>query len=371
MNIIIIIKQPLERIPPIINLIDVLIEKNYNVMLFCTSISNSLREKYKEKVRLIIIDINQKRTNNKIHKILNWIIFRYKVMHILKTEKMAKDSVLWIGSADAAIALGKRLFNMKYIFQCHELYDALPFYRKRLELIMQNSLINITPEENRSAIFRAWYSLKETPVTLPNKPFYHPQNKYQNIKDPNASQIIEKIKYKKIIIYQGGILKKRDITPIAKAIEYLEDDWVLVLMGNTDSTNYLQNLLTKYPKTVYIPPIPAPDHLSVTSWARIGLLTYNFHDLNHVFCAPNKTWEYSGFSIPMLGNNIPGIARDINKYNSGICIDLDNTEPEIIAKAINEIDNKYDEYSNGALDFYNSTNIKDIIDNVMLRIKNK
>ncbi|KAA6307134.1 hypothetical protein EZS27_041199, partial [termite gut metagenome] len=39
---------------------------------------------------------------------------------------------------------------------------------------------------------------------------------------------------------------------------------------------------------------------------RIGIVSYAFDDLNHVFCAPNKTWEYTGFGIPMLGNNAPG-----------------------------------------------------------------
>lgn len=366
MNIIIIIKQPLERIPPIISLIDVLIKKNIRITLICTKTSNFLIDKYKNDVQFFIVDINIKRTKNKIFKIFNWLKFRYKVLGYLK-ENLNKESILWIASADAAIALGPKLISMNYIFQCHELYDALPFYKKRIKKIMQNALINITPEENRAAIFRSWFSLKSTPYVLPNKALYHPQMRNLEISDNTASQIINKIKDKKIVIYQGGILKKRDVSYIAEAIESISQDWVLVLMGHTDESNYLSNILKKYPSTVYIPPIAAPEHLTVTSWAHIGLVSYSYHDLNHVFCAPNKTWEYSGFGIPMLGNNVPGITNNLERYKSGISLDLENTCIEQIINTLKEIDNNYDYYKEGALNYYNSIDLFHIIEKIIVK----
>ena len=43
---------------------------------------------------------------------------------------------------------------------------------------------------------------------------------------------------------------------------------------------------------IYIPQIPSPQHLFVTSIAYIGILVYDPISLNQIFCAPNKIFEY-------------------------------------------------------------------------------
>ena len=364
-QVVIVIKQPLERIPPIINLIDALISDKRKVKLLCTSISSPLLSKYKDNVEIFVIDVKLKRTRNKIRKVISWLWFRSRVLRILEKEFETENSILWIGTADAGLALGKKLFTRPYIFQCHELYDAIPFYRKRIGVIMQKSIINVTPERNRAAIFRTWYSLNETPITLPNKPYYHPKNRNLNLDNLNVSKLFDRVKGKKVVIYQGGILAKRDVGPIAKAIEKMGDDWILLLMGHTDNSGYLQSLLSSYPKLVYIPPIPAPDHLRITSWAHIGLLTYSFHDLNHVFCAPNKIWEYAGFGIPMLGNDIPGIAWELDKFSAGLYVNLETADDNMIENALYEIDNNYSFFRNGALSLFQSIEIKKITDRIL------
>jgi hypothetical protein len=368
-KITIIIRQPLERLPPIINLIDCLNVLEYNINLICTGVSSRIIDKYSNIVNFEIIKISNYRIPI-LGKIYNWLSFREKVFLLLKKNPdYYKKSIVWVASADAAVALGKKLFDFDYVFQCHELYDAFPVYRKKLKNIMQNARININPEDNRGAIYRSWYNLKDTPVTLPNKPLYHPQKKKMPITDNVASQIIEKIKNKKIIIYQGGIVKDRDVTSIAEAIEKMNNDWVLVLMGNTDKTSYLEDLLKKYPGIIYIPPIPAPLHLEVTSWARIGIVSYSFVDLNHTFCAPNKTWEYSGFDIPMLGNSVPGIMNDMKRFGSGEVVNLENVKVNEIIDVINKIDSNYDYYSHGARSFYESVDIGVIISSILEKLK--
>lgn len=369
-TVIIIIKQPLERIPPIINLIDVSIELHKTIFLICNSVSDSLRGKYDKRVNFITF--SQKRCSSKLFKIYNWLLFRYKVLSFLKSNKeLLNQSILWVGSADAALAIGRPLFQFRYIFQCHELYDSFPFYHKNLKRIMQNAIINVNPNDDRGAIFRSLYMLNESPITLPNKPYYHPNLRFLNIEDSHSSAIINKLKSRKILLYQGGIGDDRDVSPIAEAIKLISDKWVLVLMGFKDKSSYLDDLLKKYPDIIYIPPLPAPFHLHVTSWARIGLVSYTFKDLNHVFCAPNKTWEFTGFGIPLLGNNVPGIINDLKIFHSGIYLDLQSVDSVDIADAIKEIDNNYNYYSEGALSFYNNINISETISYIYAIYENK
>ena len=56
-HVIIVIKQPLERIPPIINLIDALIEKGILITVLATSVTEVNKIRYKDHVNFIIIDI--------------------------------------------------------------------------------------------------------------------------------------------------------------------------------------------------------------------------------------------------------------------------------------------------------------------------
>lgn len=357
---IIIIKQPLERIPPIMNLIDVLVENAWEIDLIATSVNNQTLQKYENKVNFVLFDIAY--TTNKLGKIFAWLNFRQKVLKYLEQNSFRlQNTMLWVGSADAAIALGDRLFKYKYVFQCHELYDAFPFYQKRLKKVMQNAVVNVNPEENRGAIFRSWYKLKETPVTLPNKPYYHPEQRELVIENEEGACVIKSLRHKKILLYQGGIGAQREIRPIAQAVEELKDEWILVLMGYVEEKGYLTSLLKDFPQTVYIPPIAAPKHLQVTSWARIGILSYSFDDINHVFCAPNKTWEYTGFGIPVLGSDVPGIMHDINKFKCGISVNMGNGSVHAIVEAIKKIDSNYEAYSKNADKFYKSVNISDIV----------
>lgn len=370
-NVTIIIRQPLERLPPIINLIDCLIELEFSINLICDKSSNHLIEKYSNSVQFFIVK-PQKLNIPILGKAINWLSFRKKVLHLLKKERSLynRDTILWIGSADAGMPLmiGGSLKKFNYVFQCHELYDAFPNYIRRIKSIMENAILNVGPEKNRNAIYRSFYQLKETPVFLPNKPLFHPNVRNIGIEDEFAKNIINQLQSKKILLYQGGIVKERDVSPIARAIDGMED-WVLVLMGNTDKSDYLENLLKSFPKTIHIPPIKAPKHLEITSWCRIGLVSYSFDDLNHVFCAPNKTWEFTGFGIPLLGNVVPGLMNDIERYKSGIVVNLENGGVEDIQNAIREIDLNYEEFSMNAKKYYESVDVRYLISEIFKKIK--
>ena len=369
-HVIIVIKQPLERIPPIINLIDALIEKGILITVLATSVTEVNKIRYKDHVNFIIIDIVN--NDSRLGKIFAWITFRKKVFQYLKEHsELLNKSILWIGSADAALALGKDLFKYRYVFQCHELYDAFPLYKKRLKKVMQKAVVNVNPDDNRGAIFRSWYKLKETPITLSNKPFYHPKERQLKIEDKAVASQIEVVKGKKILLYQGGIVAQRDVRSIAKAVEFLKKEWVLVLMGNTDASDYLSSLLKDFPETIYIPSVTAPKHLQITSWARIGILSYSFDDINHVFCAPNKTWEYAGFGIPVLSSDVPGVMNDVKKYNNGISLNLENFNIQNIVTAIQTIDRNYDVFVKNANMFFNSVDIYNVVVGILKKYEEK
>ena len=93
-----------------------------------------------------------------------------------------------------------------------------------------------------------------------------------------------------------------------------------------------------------------------------------------MYCAPNKIWEYSGFGIPMLANDVPGLKYTVEANNAGICVDMSSVEN--IKNAIHGIDENYESYSKNSLAFFDSCKVDKIVSNILdkydkkIKIKN-
>ena len=269
--------------------------------------------------------------------------------------------LLWIIHEETAFEFRKILVGKKYIVSLYELNDHRRDFLDQLRPVLANAKEVLVPEYNRACILRVWLGLDKTPTVIPNKPLAHPRNR--NI--PNAFQ--EQLKGKKIILYQGYIQRTRNINTICEAVKEMSD-YCVVLMGKGDNA-YINELKHNYPQIVHIEFIAPPEHLYVTSWAHIAIVKYDFVYLNAIYCAPNKTWEYTGFGIPVLCHNIPGLEYTIGAYKAGVCTDLDNMDS--VKDAIKKIDSNYDYYTQNALTFFDSCNIDSELHTVAQRNLNE
>lgn len=292
-------------------------------------------------------------------KIKRWVNYRKESIKILRKQKDS-ESLIWLGTADSAIAISDKLKNKNYVLNILELYDNNKFYRENLAKIVNNAKAIICCEYNRANIMRSWYNLEKTPYVIPNKPYQNNFNQIQENKD-----IIDKIKNKKIILYQGMISADRDLVNLAKALKEINSNYWLVLMGR-DYNNSVSKIKSNYEKTIYLGYIPAPEHLLYTQYAYIGIANYDYSCLNNVFCAPNKIYEYTGFRIPVLCNDIPGLYYTIGKSKAGVCIDFNNISE--IKNGIEKIEKNYDEYSNNANKFYADIDINECYKKIIKEI---
>ena len=168
----------------------------------------------------------------------------------------------------------------------------------------------------------------------------------------------------------GQVSAERDITPFAKAIDELGDNFHLLVMGAyIPERDYIENLKKKFKNISFINGMPSPSHLQVASWAYIGILSYSFIDLNNVFCAPNKVWEYSGFGIPVISNDIPGIASLLQKYKSGIAVNIELSNINNIKSAILEINSNHGEYCINSQKMFDSTDFKMRVNEILNKLK--
>ena len=286
-----------------------------------------------------------------------------KVLHISsafhkEAVRVMKDTsydLLWVIHEETAFDFRKELAGKKYIVSLYELNDHRRDFLEKIKPVLRGAQEVLVPEYNRACILRVWLKLDRTPTVIPNKPFSHPCKRCI----PNSYQ--EQLEGKKVVLYQGYINRSRNLDKVCEALKDMSD-YCIVLMGKGDES-YISELKQKYPQIIHISFIAPPEHLYVTSWAHIAIVKYDFVVMNAIFCAPNKTWEYTGFGIPVLCHDIPGLRYTIGQYKAGVCTDMDDTEA--VKAAIKEIDNNYEEYSRNAEKYYESFDVKAAITRVV------
>jgi len=289
-------------------------------------------------------------------KVMHYLAFRKRAWKLLNQDK---ESLLWVARIDTAIALGRRLLERAYILALHELHDKYPIFQRAIRLYARNAHRVVTPEICRAAILRCWHSLDRTPFVLPNRPISHPRKRGIVVSDEKAGEVLASMPDgQRILLYQGNLGSDRDLEPVAKAVQQLGQPYRLLIMGKGEGSA-LHRLRDVCPSLVHIPWVVPPAHLEVTSHAHIGIAFYRFDSLNSVFCAPNKIWEYSGFGIPILCQDLPGLRFTVGVAGAGECVNT--RRPEEVVAGISRIEDHYQQYSERAKGFYEATDTQELL----------
>ena len=356
-KIIIVNKGSLEIVPPTITLAKLLSEQKKDIKIICTMCSSKVKIDL-EKKGIKVYETGYKIClKGKLSKIEKWTKFRKAAWYIIDKEYDSKTK-LWVVGGDTILALGKKIYKYKYILTLLELYDKNYIYKFLLGEYSRKAQNLVVPEFCRANIMKVWWNLEKRPTVLPNKPYMDDIN----IESLQVDLEIEKIlndKKKKIILYQGHINKDRDLTNIVKALKKINDEqYVLVLMGRNyeNTVEYLQKI---YKNIIYLGFIKNPHYFKITKKAMIGIATYDDSSLNHIFCAPNKIYEYAYFGIPILGRDIPGLEYTIGINGAGICVNMDSIES--ISKGILKIERNYSVFRENTIKFSESVNLKNIV----------
>lgn len=360
MKIALILKDDLSKRPPILSICYHLLSLGICLKIIVRKVDNFIKSDLENKGAEFYF-FDDKSYFEKLPIVGNlwrWKLFKNDVKKILS---QLKFDYLWVASADAGLALGNTIFKYNYIIQVQELYDQNPRYLRKLRPLLQTAKKVFVPEETRAHIFRAWYRLKETPVVLPNKPYYHPRQKGLPISNIQAAKAFAKIPTQsKIVFYQGGISNRRDLKPIATAIKELGAPWALAVQCPIVDNEYYRDFFENY-EFYHIPYVPAPLHLEITSNIDFGLVTYSHVSLNNEFCAPNKIWEYSGFGLPIIANDVWGLKNTVERFHAGLSLNLDQSSIDELKEALIHLDENQAIYASNATKLYESINNGDIL----------
>lgn len=350
MKYVYIVKSRLHFYPPCVSHIRMVKKLGNDIeVLYGTCDDNTLKLLESEGIKCFKVSNIADEYYGKLNKLKGWIKFRKDLKKFLKKYN-DKETIYWFGTAETVIPMKGLLKGKKYIVTLLELLDEAPKKRKLLHGILENAYKVTCCEETRAYIVKHWYSLKELPTVFPNKPYDQLTTRRAAPTSEATKKIIDEIKDEDVIIYQGYLQNTEELLEIAKALNDTKNKYKFVLMG-IDEYNSFEKIKEVYSNTVFYPYVPAPLHLEITSYAKFGILFYRPTILNKAFCAPNKIFEYGGFGIPMLGNNIPGLKNTIGNANAGKCIEL---KEENILEALDSMEKEYNKFSKNSREYFDS-----------------
>ncbi|MDY5179624.1 hypothetical protein [Butyribacter sp.] len=364
--------------PPVINLIDCLLANSQSVVLISMD-GNQLPVRILENKNFKLINLRQYDTNNIFESIKQKLalksIAKKSIIH-----EMKDADILWTTTDFTVRWLGDVVLKYNHVMQLMELIKFYPMFPRLMKYLnlqfpidkyARNAKRIVVPEVNRAYIQQVWWNLKLLPMVLPNKPYYLCLD--ENKLDPKFKKNLDKIKSekRKVILYSGVLWFDRDFDSIAKSIEKLDDKYALYIMGNVPDAykETFYDLLQQHTNIIYLGYFPAPQHLIFYKYAYIGLLPYragkiscyNTHisELNALYCAPNKIYEYAGVGLPMIGTNVLGLKIPFEQYDIGVC--CSNLSGNKFIDAICYINNNYETMKKNCEAFYKNTDLNKII----------
>jgi glycosyltransferase involved in cell wall biosynthesis len=164
----------------------------------------------------------------------------------------------------------------------------------------------------------------------------------------------------KIVLYQGGFAEKRGLLDLVAAARFLAPGWTLIMMGWGNIEAKLRRIgdevlaatpERKVPAVRFLPGVPQAELALWTADARIGVIPYERCGLNHLYCTPNKLWEYPNAGVPMLCSPLIEMSKVIEKYRVGWLLP-DEVAPEAIAATINRLSDQEIERAKSACTGY-------------------
>ncbi|MEW4354711.1 hypothetical protein AB1I63_07480 [Streptococcus pneumoniae] len=357
--------------PPVLNLVENLLCNGYSVQLVSMTNCEKIPQKLIQNENFKYIKSTLPLSGGLVPKLRRVISEKNKLKSVVENCMLDSD-ILWTTTDLTVKILGNMLFKYRHVMQLMELKERMPlfFNSKRfdfpLSIYAQKAWKVVVPDLDRAYIQQVWWDLPVVPTVLPNKPYSVDYGQLSS----EIMDIIQRMKEgeKKIIFYLGAIGPDRDLETFAEAIQRKENYCLYIAGKDISGGAYLDRILEKFSNIVYLGFFSAPQHLALLEHAHIGLTPYipeknsDNSELNALYCAPNKIYEYSAFGIPMIGTNVLGLKRPFEQYNIGRCCE-DMTEGSILA-SLDDIEKNYDEMRSNCFKFYQ----KDDLDNIVREI---
>lgn len=237
-----------------------------------------------------------------------------------------------------AACLIKIVTGAKLIYDAHELesdknglsnFDKkLIYFTEKTLWLFIDHLIVVSPS------IGIWYTRKisDKPYTVIfNSPQPH------TISDLPSNYLRDKFSIPKdtlIFIYVGILNKGRGIELLLDVFKNTNHNVAVVFLGYGALFEELVAFSNSFNNIFVHEAVQHDKVVAVAKTADVGLCLIENVSLSDYYCLPNKLFEYSFSELPILSSKFPDLECIVNRYNLGVCCDLNKSS---IENAINQL----------------------------------
>lgn len=247
----------------------------------------------------------------------------------------------------AAAPLYKEAFGCPLIWDAHEIYEDLASIEDvravvNARIIEQNAgHVNgfITLNRSIADFYRNRYPALPEAVIVPNAVERVAQTSY----DGRLHAAAGLVPGQKILLFQGGFSPHRGIPSLLEAAALLNEQWTVVFMGWGKLEDAIREVAEEVssrpdgrPRVAIVPGAPHDELLSWTAGADLGAIPYENTGLNHLYCSPNKLWEYPAAGVPIVASDMPEMKDKIETFGIGFTVGR-ALDPQEIADKVNAL----------------------------------
>ncbi len=237
--------------------------------------------------------------------------------------------------------LQSKLRNKKLVYDSHEYFTEQEelIHRKtvqkiwlKLEQFIFPKLKNvITVNESIANIYKKLYKVNVS--VIKNLPVVSKDDAVKPTE--KIVQLLQPFLEKKILLTQGtGFNANRGIDELIEAMQYLNDEYILCIVGSGLVIEKLKQKalgLYKLEKVVFVPTIPQNELRWITQKAYLGFSLDKPTCLNYEYSLPNKLFDFLQATLPVIVSNRVEVEKVVKgKYG----IVLVEVSPQAIADAI-------------------------------------
>jgi glycosyltransferase involved in cell wall biosynthesis len=135
-------------------------------------------------------------------------------------------------------------------------------------------------------------------------------------------------KTKKIILYQGVLLKGRGIEKIFSVLKELVE-CVFLIVGDGEYKSYCKRLASEMDieeQVFFLGKLTQEQLPKITVSADIGVSLIENLSKSYYYALPNKLFEYIMAEVPVVVSDLPQMKAVVQKYDIGFAINVENKD---------------------------------------------
>lgn len=133
---------------------------------------------------------------------------------------------------------------------------------------------------------------------------------------------------RKILLFHGGFSNHRGIGQLMAAARGLPHPWTIVMIGWGKLEPAVRKLADQLESVhgrenaplVILPPVSQTELPAWVAGADLGAIPYENIGLNHLYCTPNKLWEYPNAGVPILATSLVEMEKMIKEWGTGFLL---------------------------------------------------